>query len=78
MFTPHSEMNPRNLRDKYKDWIGKKVTVGLTTFHYVSGRWKAIEGYYAIFDVGSREIRINMAEIDTIADAPEAQAEFFK
>jgi hypothetical protein len=78
MFTPHDEMNPRNLRAKYQEWIGKKVTVGLTTFHYLSGHWKAIDGYFAVFSVGDRELRINMNEIDTIAEAPGAQAEFFK
>jgi hypothetical protein len=78
MFTPHDEMNPRNLREKYKEWIGKKVTVGLTTFHYLCGHWKDIEGYNAIFSIGERAMRINMNEIDTIAEAPAAQAEFFK
>jgi hypothetical protein len=78
MFTPHDEMNPRNLREKYKGWIGKKVIVGLTSFHYVCGRWKDIEDYDALFAVGDRELRVKMNEIETIADAPEAQAEFFK
>jgi hypothetical protein len=78
MFQPHDEMNPRNLREKYKDWVGKKVTVGLTTFHYVSGTWKDIQGYDAVFSVGGRELRVNMNTIDTIAEAPAAQAEFYK
>jgi hypothetical protein len=78
MFNPHSELNPRHLREKYKEWIGKKVTVGLTTFHYLSGTWKDIVGYEAIFSVGGRELKVNMNELDTIAEAPSAQAEFFK
>jgi hypothetical protein len=71
-------MNPRNLRDKYQGWIGKKVNVGLTTFHYVCGTWKDIQGYDAIFSIGGRELRLKMNEIDTVSDAPGAQAEFFK
>ena len=78
MFQPLSHMNPRNLREKYLTWIGKKVNVGLTTFHYVCGTWKGIESYDAVFDVAGRELRINMNEIDNVAEAPGAQAEFYK
>jgi hypothetical protein len=78
MFTPHDEMNPRNLREKYQGWIGKKVIVGLTTFHYVCGTWTGIEGYHALFTVGGRPMKVKLNEIDTIAEASEAQAEFFK
>ena len=78
MFQPNSSMNPRNLREKYQSWIGKKVTVGTTSFHYLSGIWKGIEDYDAIFSIAGRELRIKMNEIDNVADAPEAQAEFFK
>jgi hypothetical protein len=78
MFQPHDEQNPRNLREKYKEWIGKKVNVGLTTFHYLCGTWKDVDGYYALFTVGEHQLKVKLAEIDTIAEAPAAQAEFFK
>jgi hypothetical protein len=70
--------NPRNLRDKFQGWIGKKVTVGLTTFHYLSGTWKAIEDYDAIFEIGGNIHRVPMDEIDNVAEAPAAQAEYYK
>jgi hypothetical protein len=70
--------NPRNLRDKYKDWVGKKVIVGLTTYHYLCGRWKGVDGYYAQFQIGGKEHRVLLDEIDSVADATEAQAEYFK
>ena len=70
--------NPRNLREKYQTWIGKKVTVGLRTFHYLCGRWKAIEGYDAIFTIGSKDMHIKLDDVDNVADAPDAQAEYFK
>ena len=70
--------NPRNLRDKYKDWLGKKVIVGLTTYHYLCGRWKDTEGYYATFQIGNKEHKVLLDEIDNVADATEAQAEYFK
>ena len=78
MFTPHDELNPRHLREKYQEWIGKRVNVGLTTFHYLCGTWKDIQGLDALFTIGGRELKVKLAEIDTIADAPAAQAEFFK
>jgi hypothetical protein len=78
MFVPHDEQNPRHLREKYQEWIGKKVNVGLTTFHYLCGTWKDIAGYDAVFTVGSHELKVKLKEIDTIAEAPGAQAEFFK
>ncbi|HZS41974.1 MAG TPA: hypothetical protein VFF06_34325 [Polyangia bacterium] len=73
-----SSQNPRNLREKYQSWIGKRVTVGLTTFHYLCGTWKAIDGYDAVFTIGSVEKRIRLDEVDNVAEAPGAQAEYFK
>ncbi len=73
-----STHNPRNLREKFQPWIGKKVTVGLTTFHYLCGMWKSIDGYDAIFTIGGHEKRVRLDELDNVADAPEAQAEYFK
>jgi hypothetical protein len=78
MFVPHDEQNPRHLREKYQEWIGKRVNVGLTTFHYLCGTWKDIQGYDALFVVGGRELKVKLAEIDNIGEAPAAQAEFFK
>ena len=78
MFTPNSEMNPRHLREKFLPWVGKKVTVGLTTFHYICGKWSDIDGYDAVFSIGGRELRVNMNEIDNVAESPEFQAEYFK
>jgi len=70
--------NPRNLREKYQEWLGKKVTVGLTTFHYLSGTWKAIEGYDAVFEIAGHDQRVPLDEVDNVALAPAAQAEYFK
>jgi hypothetical protein len=71
-------INPRHLREKYSEWVGKKVTVGLTTFHYLCGHWKAIDGQDALFTVGSKELRVKLQEIASVAESPEAQAEFIK
>ena len=76
--TIEGRFNPRNLRDKYQTWVGKKVIVGLTTYHYLCGRWKSIEGYYALFNIGDKQHRVLLDEIDNVAEASEAQAEYFK
>jgi hypothetical protein len=70
--------NPRNLREKYQGWLNKKVIVGLTTFHYLCGHWKSFDGYYAVFQIGDQEHRVLLDEIDNVAEAPGAQAEYFK
>ena len=71
-------INPRHLREKYQEWIGKKVTVGLTTYHYLCGMMTAVDGHEAVFTIGAREKRVKLQEIDNISESPSAQAEFFK
>jgi hypothetical protein len=71
-------INPRHLREKYQEWVGKKVNVGLTTYHYLCGVMKSLEGHEAVFSVGPVEKRVKLQEIDNISEAPESQAQFFK
>jgi hypothetical protein len=71
-------VNPRHLREKYQEWVGKKVTVGLTTFHYLCGVMKSLEGHEAVFTVGEKEKRVKLQEIDNVSEAPATQAEFYK
>ena len=71
-------INPRHLREKYKDWVGKRVNVGLTTMHYICGTWTSLDASEAWFKIGAHNYRVNIAEIITISEAPAWQAEFFK
>jgi hypothetical protein len=71
-------INPRHLREKFTPWIGKRVTVGLATYHYLCGTWKAIDGDHIVFQIGAHEMRVALAEIATVADAQPWQSEFFK
>jgi hypothetical protein len=71
-------INPRHLREKFKDWVGKRVTVGLTTYHYLCGTWKSLDASTAEFTIGGREMKVPTSEIATIVAAPPWQAEFFK
>jgi len=76
--TATETINPRHLREKYKEWVGKRVNVGLTTYHYICGTWKEIDGDVVVFRIGEHEMKVPIAEIATISDAPTWQAEFFK
>jgi hypothetical protein len=75
---PEWKQNPRNVRDKYQSWVGKKVTVGLKTYHYLCGTWKGFDGLDAIFEIGGKERRVPMDDLDNVSEAPAAQAEYFK
>jgi hypothetical protein len=71
-------INPRHLREKFKDWVGKRVTVGLTNYHYLCGTWKSLDARTAAFSIGGKEMTVSTSEIATIVEAPDWQAEFFK
>jgi hypothetical protein len=71
-------INPRHLREKYQEWVGKRVVAGLTTYHYVCGTWEAIEGHNAVFKVGPQTMRFKLQEIDNVSPAVPAQADFYK
>lgn len=71
-------INPRHLREKFKEWVGKRVTVGLTTYHYLCGTWQTLDAHDAKFTIGGREMVVPIHEIATISEAAPWQAEFFK
>jgi hypothetical protein len=71
-------INPRHLREKFKDWVGKRVTVGTTNYHYLSGTWKSLDAATAVFEIGGKEMKVSTEEIATIVEAPPWQADFFK
>jgi hypothetical protein len=71
-------INPRHLREKFQEWVGKRVTVGTTTYHYLCGTWKTLDKREAIFEIGGHEMKLPIAEIATIVEAPPWQADFFK
>jgi hypothetical protein len=78
---PHaaaSMMNPRVIRDRFKEWQGKRVTVGLTTDHYLCGTWTAADLHQATFEIGGKEMTVPLVEIANLAEAPPLQSDFFK
>jgi hypothetical protein len=71
-------INPRHLREKFQEWVGKRVNVGLTNYHYLCGTWHTLDKNTAIFAIGGRDFPVPIHEIATISEAPAWQAEFFK
>ena len=76
--TDGETINPRHLREKFQEWVGKRVTVGLSTYHYLCGSWRSLEAGAAVFTIGGKAVTIPTSEIATIVEAPPWQAEFFK
>jgi hypothetical protein len=76
--TRSASANPHHVRERYGHLIGKKVTVGTTTLHYLCGYFCAIEPPEAVFTVGKRLVRIPLSQLDSMSEAPAAQAEYVK
>ena len=71
-------MNPRLIRAHFEIMQSKRVTVGLTTDHYLCGTWTALQKQTAIFRIGEREMTCPLFEIANISEAPPLQTDFFK
>jgi hypothetical protein len=71
-------INPRHLREKFTEWVGKRVTVGTTTYHYLCGTWQTLDKSEAKFLIGGKEMTVSIHDIATISEAEPWQAEFFK
>ncbi len=73
------KINPRHSREKWTGWDGKRVTVGLTTDHYVCGVWDHIDDENnVVFKVADKQLKVPITEVYSVADAPPWQADFYK
>jgi hypothetical protein len=70
--------NPRNQREQLKPFMGKKVQVGLASFHYLCGVLEAFEGEQVRFSVKGSPVLVPRDQIAKIFEAPSGQTEFFK
>jgi len=73
-----TDMNPRVLRDHLGPWVGKKVMIGTSDFHYVSGVVQSVEGAQVKVTVGGKLVIIPTANVATINEASPYQAEYVK
>jgi hypothetical protein len=72
------ELNPRLLRDKLGPFVGKKVIVGTTDFHYISGWALALEGTRLRMSVAGKPVLVPTHMVATIKEVPALQAEYVK
>jgi hypothetical protein len=72
------ELNPRNLREKVKPLMGKKVMIGTADWHYVCGILEKIEGDQVTVTVLGKPVRISASNVATIKEAPSLQIEYIK
>ncbi len=71
-------INPRNLREKYASWVGKRVNIGLVNLHYICGTWSEMGDSDATFKIGGKQMKVLLREIASVVDADPVQADFFK
>jgi hypothetical protein len=70
---------PRNREATVRAYLGKKVTVSTTDFHYVVGRLEALGADDAlVLNVAGKTVRLPRAHLATIQEADDALAEYVK
>jgi hypothetical protein len=72
------DMNPRVLRTQLVPYVGKKVMIGTTDLHYVSGVIESIEGSSINMKVAGRPVVVPAKIVATIREAPAHEAEYVK
>jgi hypothetical protein len=75
-----SPLNPRVQRDELKSYVGKKVTIGTRSYHYLSGRFERIraETDQIEMSIHGELWLVPLVEVATIQEAPASQAEYVK
>ena len=72
------DINPRLLREKLARFVGKKVTIGTTDWHYISGTVESSDGISVAMRVAGSAVTVPAEMVATIREAPAAQAEYVK
>lgn len=74
-----AQSNPRHHRDRIAEFLGKKVVVGTSDFHYVSGRAvEFVDGCKLRITVNGRDVLVEVDHVATISEVPDVQAEYVK
>ena len=72
-------LNPRHARERLESFLGKKVVIGTSDFHYVSGRAvEFIEDQRLRITVNGKDVLVDVEDVATISEVPEVQAEYVK
>jgi hypothetical protein len=70
---------PRNRAGLVRGYVGKKVTLSTTDFHYVVGRLLSVQDdEVLILEVGTQLVKLPRHNLATIQEADAALAEYVK
>jgi hypothetical protein len=72
------ELNPRVIRGSIDGWVGKKVTIGTTSNHYVTGMVQTVAGRSFHISVAGHLVVVPAHEVSVISEAPAFLAEYVK
>ena len=73
------DLNPRNFRDKLAPHLGKRLMIGTTDWHYISGTLESIdEAGQLHLSVAGAKVTVPCDKVATFQEAPPQQAEYFK
>lgn len=80
MVKPHAiDPFPRNRASIVRGYVGKKVTLSTTDFHYAVGRLLALQDDdILIVEVGRQLVKLPRQNLATIQEADAALAEYVK
>lgn len=80
MVKPHAiDPFPRNRAAIVRGYVGKKVTLSTTDFHYVVGRLLALQDDdVLVLEVGRQLVKLRRPDLATIQEADAALAEYVK
>lgn len=74
-----TDRNPRHHRERLAPFLGKKVVIGTNDYHYVSGRAvEFVDGRMLRMTVNGKDVLVPVADVATISEVPEVQAEYVK
>lgn len=80
MVKPHAiDPFPRNRASIVRSYVGKKITLSTTDFHYAVGRLLALEDDdVLVVEVGRQLVKLPRHSLATIQEAEPALAEYVK
>lgn len=71
-------MEPRTIRDRLLALKGKKLSIGTSDDHYLSGVLQEVDGAQATFSVAGETVVVATKLIVNVREAPSLQAEYVK
>jgi hypothetical protein len=80
LVTPHAiDPFPRNSVHIVRSYVGKKITLSTTDFHYVVGRLLSVQDdEQLVIEVGQQLVKLPRHNLATIQEADAALAEYVK